>query len=110
MARREVITDDLDESANAVEVAFAFQGKAYKIDLGETNLNKLTKALEPFIEAATEVVPAMRILPPVKAKTERSDPTYLAAVREWAKANGTEVKDRGRIPGHITDAFEQAHR
>jgi hypothetical protein len=28
-----------------------------------------------------------------------------AAVREWARLNGHTVSDRGRIPGHILEAF-----
>jgi Lsr2 len=28
-----------------------------------------------------------------------------AAVREWARANGHTVSDRGRIPGHVLEAF-----
>jgi hypothetical protein len=31
-----------------------------------------------------------------------------AAVREWARANGHNVSDRGRIPRRITDAFAAA--
>jgi hypothetical protein len=28
------------------------------------------------------------------------------AIREWAKNNGREIADRGRIPAGIIDAFE----
>jgi hypothetical protein len=31
------------------------------------------------------------------------------AIREWARANGYQVSERGRIAGHIIEAFEAAH-
>jgi DNA polymerase-3 subunit epsilon len=30
-------------------------------------------------------------------------------VRAWARANGHEVGDRGRLPVEITDAYRRAH-
>ena len=47
------VSDDIDGSADAQTVTFGFQGVAYSIDLGQKNLDKLTKALTPFIEHAT---------------------------------------------------------
>ena len=48
------ITDDIDGSADAETVSFAFQGASYSIDLAAKNLDKLTKALAPFIEHASK--------------------------------------------------------
>ena len=31
------------------------------------------------------------------------------AIREWARKNGHEVSDRGRIPAAVVEAFEAAH-
>ncbi|MEU2653830.1 histone-like nucleoid-structuring protein Lsr2 [Streptomyces sp. NPDC007325] len=31
-----------------------------------------------------------------------------AVVREWARAQGYDLPDRGRIPWHITQAWEQS--
>ena len=47
------VSDDIDGSPDAQSVAFAFQGVTYSIDLGSKNLDKLTKALTPFIDHAT---------------------------------------------------------
>ena len=33
----------------------------------------------------------------------------LAAVRAWAKDNGFEVSERGRISQKVTDAYSAAH-
>jgi len=32
-----------------------------------------------------------------------------AAVRAWARANGYEVGDRGRLPATMIDAYRRAH-
>lgn len=39
-----------------------------------------------------------------RAKQER-----IAAAREWARANGREVSDRGRLPAGLFEEFEAAH-
>nr|WP_330359970.1 histone-like nucleoid-structuring protein Lsr2 [Mycobacteroides abscessus] len=33
----------------------------------------------------------------------------LAAIRQWARKNGYEVSDRGRIKAEVVEAFEAAH-
>ena len=32
-----------------------------------------------------------------------------AEIREWARENGCEVPDRGRVPSDVRDAYEAAH-
>lgn len=33
-----------------------------------------------------------------------------AAFRTWARANGLDVSDRGKVPEHIKAAYRDAHR
>ncbi|MEO9322260.1 Lsr2 family protein [Nocardioides sp. C4-1] len=99
------VTDDLDGSKDAQSVTFAFQGVEYTIDLAKKNLSAFEKALKPYIEAATRV-PA-----PSKARSaksgaarttaKRSAGADYAAIRDWARSEGLEVSDRGRIPRAI---------
>ncbi|MEU3400829.1 Lsr2 family DNA-binding protein [Streptomyces filamentosus] len=35
--------------------------------------------------------------------------TSREAIRQWARSQGYDVPDRGRIPGHVIQAWEQAH-
>ena len=37
------------------------------------------------------------------------DREQTAAIREWARANGHEVSERGRLSASVLDAFEAAH-
>jgi hypothetical protein len=42
---------------------------------------------------------------PRRASATKPDP---ASVRAWAKANGHDVNDRGRVPAGVTDAYVAA--
>jgi hypothetical protein len=39
----------------------------------------------------------------------RSSSLDLGQVRQWAKANGYQVSDRGRIAGALMEAYTAAH-
>ena len=106
----EQITDDLDGSANAKTVTFSFEGSDYSIDLNAKNRNSLEKALKPYIDRASQQsrrgTRLSRRSRATAGSTKRSD---LALVREWARANGHNVSDRGRVSAVIQEAFDAAH-
>ena len=109
MAKQTTVTisDDLDGSANAKEVSFSLNGRSWVIDLNAKNRAALEKALKPYIAKATEQRGTNR-----RRKTTRSSSpkprTDLGAVREWARNNGYEVSDRGRISVDIQTAYDAA--
>jgi hypothetical protein len=100
------VSDDLDGSANASEVRFAFEETEYTIDLSSKNRKTFEKALRPYIEAGTRVSGrrpgTSRSARPKRAGASSVD---LAAVRAWAKENGHKVSDRGRLPKAVLDAY-----
>lgn len=103
------VTDDLDGSANASEVRFAFDGTEYTIDLSSKNRKSLEKALRPYIEAGTKS--SGRGTGATRAgRTKRSGDSSvdLGAVRAWAKEHGHQVADRGRVPKAVLDAYKEA--
>ncbi|HJE52372.1 MAG TPA: Lsr2 family protein [Tessaracoccus flavescens] len=99
------LVDDLDGSDNAETVEFSLDGTDYTIDLSATNKAKLFDALEPFVSSATKVG---RKAKGRAGKSAAKSSTDLAAVREWARANGYKVSDRGRIPATVLDAYNAA--
>ncbi|MGH3116678.1 MAG: histone-like nucleoid-structuring protein Lsr2 [Gaiellales bacterium] len=101
------ITDDLDDSKNAQEVSFSFQGVDYTIDLGKKNLSAFEKALMPYIDAATKVSKGSSRKRSSRSGSARPN---LAAVREWAKSAGIKVSDRGRIPTSVMEQYAAAQR
>ena len=102
------ITDDLDGSANAKEVSFSLNGKSWVIDLSAKNRAALEKALKPYIAKATEQGQRPRRGKATRSSSRPKSRSDLAAIREWAKDNGHQVSDRGRISADIQKAYDAA--
>lgn len=102
MARKVItqILDDFDGTENATTVQFALDGKKYEIDLSAANKAKLVEALAPFVKVARATASRGAS---AAAKGGRKD---LAAIREWANANGFEVSAKGRIPTSVVEAYD----
>ena len=110
MARKEIVQlfDDLDGSqinGPHQTVAFAYRGAEYEIDLKEEKARKLSDALGPFIAAARQVG-GRRTGGSAPAPIDRSQ---LSAMRTWARDNGYQVSDRGRISQEVQDAYHSAN-
>jgi len=89
-------------------VEFGVDGQTYEIDLGTKNAAGLRNALKPYIEAGRRLNGARQNRGrPVKRTPVGAD---AATVKAWARSNGFEVSDRGRVPGHIREAFEAADK
>ena len=101
-----ILLDDIDGGEAKRTATFALDGKAYEIDLNEANLDRLVEALAPFVEKARKAGAAPRRQGARRPSTGGGD---ASAVRTWARENGFEVSDRGRVPKEIRDAFDQAH-
>jgi hypothetical protein len=105
------LIDDIDGSeipdGGGERVEFSLRGVSYQIDLSTANVAKLDKALKLYVDSAAKVggTRARR----VKSSTGKAPREQLSAIREWARKNGHEVADRGRIKGEIVQAFEAAH-
>ena len=99
------LKDDIDGSVADRNVTFALDGVEYEIDLSEANITKLVQALEPWTGSAR------RVRKSSKRNNQRrsNDGPSTNDVRNWARAQGHEVSDRGRIPTAIMAAYEAAH-
>jgi len=108
------LVDDLDGSEAAGAVTFALDGVSYEIDLSEENAEKLRDALAGYVAGARRVDGGRRAAKAKPAKAARGartapDREQTAAIREWARANGHEVSERGRLSATVLAAFEAAH-
>ena len=139
MAERMVrkLIDDLDgteiNNGSGERVVFAVHGTTYQIDLSSRNIEKLDRALKPFIDAAVKVQrgkgragkatgrarkPKEPSSSNVRRKTASTSKRVkanripkaqrAAAIREWARQNGYEMSDRGRISAEVVAAFQAA--
>jgi hypothetical protein len=102
------ITDDLDGSANAKEVSFSLDGRTWVIDLSAKNRAALERALKPYIAKATEQGRAKSRGKTARSSSRSRSRRDVAAVREWAKNNGHQVSDRGRVSAEVQRAYDAA--
>lgn len=109
------LIDDIDgteiRDGAGDRIDFAFRGVDYQIDLSAANIAKLEKALKPYIDVASKVRGGGggRARRSKVRGDGKSSPEQLAAIRDWARKNGHEVADRGRIKSEIIEAFYAAH-
>lgn len=101
-----VIKDDLTgevvDEKDAESIEFAVNGKTYTIDLTKKNAAEFHQALDKYIVVATKVGGT-------RARRGSATKQDLGAIREWGKANGFAVSDRGRVSAELKDAYTKAH-
>jgi hypothetical protein len=107
MATRTMITleDDLDGGPAQETVRFGLGAVEYEIDLSTANAGRFRSQLTPFIDHARKAGRGQRSRP-ARTSAARHD---SAEVRAWAKDQGIEVSERGRIPASVTEQYETAN-
>lgn len=115
MAKQTVVTliDDIDGSAATETITFGIDGASYSIDLGDKNAKKLRDAVATFVAHARRESSARSSRPTAGTRSSgsgaRGDREHLQAVRAWARDNGHDVSDRGRVSKTLLDAYAAAH-
>jgi hypothetical protein len=106
MARKTtiILTDDIDGSKADTTVGFALDGVEYEIDLTDEHADALRETLQYWIAPATRI--GGRAKRGTAATANTSD---AKLVRAWAKENGIEVPDRGRVPASVRDRYYEAN-
>jgi hypothetical protein len=118
MAQRTIVTlvDDLtgEVAENISTVEFALDGRTYELDLTDDNSAKLHDALSQYVNAARKIGGRRRSAarPDGGSKSTGRATGYnretLKSIREWAKKNGHNISDRGRLPAEVVQAWETA--
>lgn len=117
MARKIVhqLVDDIDgtvlEPGEGETVLFSLDGVAYEIDLTEQNAAALRDGLSRYVAAARPISAPRSSggggsAGPKRRRTGQQD---FSVVRQWAKENGYEVSERGRVPASVLEAYDAAH-
>ena len=102
-----LLVDDIDGSEAEGTVRFGLDGAEYEIDLSAEHALALRDALARYVGAARRVRANGRH----PARSGRGAPAgglNTADIRAWARAQGIEVKDRGRIPAEVVTRFKEA--
>jgi hypothetical protein len=98
-----VLTDDTDGSEAQVTVNFGLDGTRYEIDLSEANAKKLLGTLDPWMQAARKTGGRKG-----RRRSETDGNVDVKAVREWAKQQGLNVSERGRVSAEVRQAYDKA--
>ena len=104
-----LLVDDIDGGDASETVSFALDGVTYEIDLSESNAARFRDDLASWVGHARRsggrrATGAKRAAP--GSTRTRSD---LGAIREWARAQGHQVSDRGRISAEVQEAYDKAN-
>src|SRR4051812_28122535 len=102
-----VLEDDLDGGKADETVLFGLDGTTYEIDLSKKNAAKLRDALAGYVGSARRVS-GRRGGAAGRARGRGRSASDSADIRAWAKENGYEVSERGRISAEVRAAYNEA--
>lgn len=103
-----VLVDDIDGSEATETVSFGLDGTSYEIDLNDANAAALRDALATYVGHARKVGSARRGRRTSAAAPAAGGPS-AREIRDWARSNGYDVPDRGRVSAEVREAFAAAH-
>ena len=102
------LIDDLDGSEAAGTARFGYEGVEYEVDLSDQHLEEFEEFLAPYIEHGHRVRGDRRGRRRAGRDGQRKE-RDLGAVRRWAREQGYQVSDRGRIAGDILARYDETH-
>lgn len=101
-----IIVDDLtgetlpDDQVQSVR--FALDGTVYEIDLKKENADRLRDDFKRYVQAARKVTRGTANVSTARSGNNRKN---TAAIRAWARTNGHQVSERGRIASSVVEAY-----
>jgi hypothetical protein len=100
--------DDIDGSEAEGTVRFALDGTDYEIDLNVGNSGALRTTLGTYIAHARKVRAAQRNAPRSSGGRRSASTIDTVAVRAWAREQGIDIKERGRVPAGVVAQYREA--
>jgi hypothetical protein len=105
--------DDFDGSPATQTIRYGFADDTYEIDLNDEHAQEFEGLVNRYIERSRKVAevqpqPQPRQRRGRRGGGERRSPEELGAVRQWARAQGFQVSDRGRITADILAKYDAA--
>lgn len=99
-----LLEDDLQGGPADETVTFALDGVSYEIDLNTKNAKTMRETFGRYLDGARKADKRKR-----GVRGASVAPGRTAEIREWAKKNGHQVSERGRIPTPVIEAFKAAN-
>lgn len=110
MATIERKISDLSQAEDGVTTLdFALDGTGYEIDLTGQEADGLRGVLADYVSHARKATsgkaPAGKATRISGTRTTSADKEQNQAIRGWARKNGSQVSERGRIPAGVIAAY-----
>ena len=102
-----LLEDDIDGGEATETVSFGLDGTSYEIDLHEKNAQTLRDALAVYVGHARKASSGSGRGRRSSASSDGG--TSAREMREWARANGIAVTERGRVSVEVREAYAAAH-
>ena len=102
--------DDIDGGAAEGTVRFALDGTEYEIDLNAKHTEELRSALGRYVSHARKVGGSARRAGRAAGRASRGAGSALntTEIRNWAREQGYDIKDRGRVPADLVAKYQAA--
>lgn len=100
------LIDDIDGAPADETVTFALDGITYEIDLTDAHAKALRESFAEWVGHARRA--GGRRTTAKRAGGARTSSSDAGKIRDWARENGYEVSERGRISAEIREAYEKA--
>lgn len=118
-----LLVDDIDGSTAEETVTFSLDGVGYEIDLTADHAAELRESFSRWVGHARKTGSGSRSGGRQgrggggggggdrsrRSGSSSSSSGDATAIREWARENGYEVSERGRISADVRAAYEAAH-
>jgi hypothetical protein len=106
------LVDDIDGSDASETVSFALDGAQYEIDLSAGNADRLRESLSLFIGHARRSGGRRKATASARSNGGGAgsvDAPSAAEIRSWARENGWDVPERGRVSAEVREAYGAAN-
>ena len=93
-------------------ISFALDGSSYEIDVCDAHASQLRDSFASYVGAGRRAGRATGVPAQRRGRGGRAsagDKSKVADIREWARKNGHQVSERGRIAAPVLQAYDAAH-
>jgi len=101
------LIDDLDGSVADVTITFGYQGQEYEIDLNRAHAAEMREKLDSYAAHARRAR-SQRLADGHGPRRTAASRQRSAQMRAWAADHGFVIKERGRVPVEVVEAYEEA--
>jgi hypothetical protein len=108
-----VLVDDIDGTDAVETVGFALDGVDYEIDLSDEHAAELREAVSLYVGHARRTGgrrrSGRRAASQGNGSADGGGSASAAEIRAWARDNGWDVPERGRVSAEVREAYAAAN-